>query len=138
MKRALFIALLVLFSIVGTVQAEEESGLWVIKSIEDFNTSNYHCLSAGLCSYSDEVESMEYACYGMFSMIGYKDLLKLDLGAVVPFYKFEDDHGLRITLAYGASTVFNDVIGDYDIELGVYGGFSASRHPYGVRIGLAW
>jgi len=109
-------------------------GLFVCKSWED--VANYDAISYGVCTYTDEDRDIAGAIYGHFSMFGYGDFIRINTGLVVPPYYFDDENIIRITLEFGISTIFRDLIGDIDVELGCYYGGSANRFPYGIMIGV--
>ena len=139
MKKGLILALLMLVCFVPMVKAENaetEDGLWMIKSWSDLRTSKYYPLGVGLCTYTDKYHDWEPAAYGHVSFIGYEHWVKLNVGVVIPH--LENEGSVRVTFAYGLTTVFEDLIGDWDIEVGAYTGHSASRNPWGIMLGLAF
>ena len=119
-----------------TLGAYAQEGLWLAKSWDDVD--KYDALGVGVCTYTDEVHEWAPAIYGQFSMFGYKDLVRLNIIMAVPPYHLPGEDVYRITLAGGISTLFRDLIGNADIEVGVYYGASAARRPYGIQIGFVW
>jgi len=128
------LSILILLGI--TLGAYAQDGMWMAKSWEDID--EYDALGFGVCTYTDEVHDLAPAIYGQFSMFGYGDWVRLNVSAVFPPYELPGEDVIRITLAGGLSTVFRNIIGDLDIEIGAYYGASASRRPYGVMVGLVF
>ena len=138
MKKMLLSIFLFVMFFCGFVYGVEQDGVWVLKSWNDFDTSQHHFLGAGACTYTDQYNEFVPAIYGNFSIVGYKDWIKLDTGVACPIYKFKDAIAYRLTVLVGASTVLNDVIFGQDIEIGVYTGWSGSRNPWGIKVGIAF
>ena len=118
------------------ISSYSQDGTWMVKSWDDIN--EYDAIGFGVCTYTDEVHNMKPAVYGQFSMFGYKDLIRLNFGVALPPYYLPDEEVIRITLAGGITTLFRDLIGDMDVEVGAYYGASASRRPYGIMVGLVF
>ena len=119
-----------------TIISYAQDRAWMIKSWDDIG--QYDALSYGICTYTDEVHEWFPAAYGQFSMFGYKDLIRLNVSLVAPPYYLPGEDVIRITLAGGITTLFRDLIGDLDVEVGAYYGASAARRPYGIMVGLVF